>query len=53
MPSSDYPVLFDLRIAARRDGSLAGSIVNGSVETPLSSVTWDGSTLLLEIDSST
>ena len=51
VPSSDYPVLFDLRIAARRDGNLAGSIVNGSVETPLSSVTWDGSTLLLEIAS--
>lgn len=51
VPTSEYPVYFDLRIAAGKGGTLSGAIVNGGVETPLSSVTWDGTTLVLGIAS--
>ncbi len=51
VPTPDYPVLFDVRISAGKGGKLTGAIVNGAVETPLSSVTWDGTTLTLAIAS--
>jgi thiol-disulfide isomerase/thioredoxin len=49
VPTSEYPVYFDVRISAPKGGALSGAIVNGSVETPFSSVSWDGSTLTLAI----
>ena len=51
VPTPEYPVLFDVRIAAGKGGKLSGAIVNGTVETPLSSVAWDGATLSLAIAS--
>lgn len=51
VPTSEYPVYFDLRIAAGKGGKLSGAIVNAGVEAPLSSVTWDGTTLTLAIAS--
>jgi hypothetical protein len=51
VPTSEYPVNFDVRIAAGKGGKLSGAIVNGGVETPLSSVTWDGTTLVLAMAS--
>lgn len=49
MPTPEYPVLFDVRIAAGKSGKLSGALVNAGVESPLSSVTWDGTTLTLEL----
>jgi hypothetical protein len=51
VPTSEYPVWFDVRISAAKGGTLSGAIVNGAVETPLSSVSWDGTTLVLAIAS--
>lgn len=44
-------MFFDVRIAAGKGGTLSGAIVNAGVESPLSSVTWDGTTLVLAIAS--
>jgi thiol-disulfide isomerase/thioredoxin len=51
VPTSEYPVYFDVRVAAGKGGKLSGAIVNAGVESPLSSVTWDGTTLVLAIAS--
>jgi thiol-disulfide isomerase/thioredoxin len=51
VPTTEHPVSFDVRISAGKGGALSGAIVNGAVETPLSSVTWDGTTLTLAIAS--
>jgi thiol-disulfide isomerase/thioredoxin len=51
VPTAEYPVYFDVRISAPKGGKLSGALVNGAVETPLSSVTWDGTTLTLAIAS--
>jgi len=51
VPTSEYPVTFDVRIAAGKGGKLSGALVNAGVESPLSSVTWDGATLVLAIAS--
>jgi len=51
VPTSEYPVYFDVRIAAGKGGKLSGALVNAGVESPLSSVSWDGTTLVLGIAS--
>ncbi len=50
VPSPDFPVFFDVRIDSKA-GKLSGALVNAGVESPLSSVAWDGTTLVLEIAS--
>ena len=49
VPTSEYPVNFELRVSAGKGGALSGAIVNAGVETPFSSVGWDGTTLTLAI----
>ena len=48
LPTPEYPVLFDLRIASKGKG-LAAFLVNGEAEVPIASSGWDGTTLTLEL----
>ena len=48
LPTPEYPVLFDVRIAVRGKG-LAAFLVNGAFEVPFTSASWDGTTLTLEL----
>jgi thiol-disulfide isomerase/thioredoxin len=48
VPTPDYPVLFDLRIVEKGKG-LAAFLVNGAIEAPFTSATWDGTTLALDL----
>ncbi len=48
VPTPEYPVLFDVRIVPKGKG-LAAWLVNGAIEVPFTSATWDGTTLTLEL----
>ncbi len=48
VPTPEYPVLFDVRIAPKGKG-LEAVLVNGAVEVPFTSASWDGATLTLEL----
>jgi peroxiredoxin len=49
VPTPEYPVLFDIRIATARGRGLAAFLVNGALEVPFTSASWDGTVLTLEL----